>query len=411
MAPTEIDGRRLWNQINSLGLIGKAPHTGGIFRPTWSTAYESAREWLIELMNDVDLDVQVDAVGNTWGRWRVGDLPALVVGSHIDTVPNGGRFDGTLGVLAAIEAIRVLKASGYKPKREIWVVSWAEEEGSSTGIGLLGSRLYAELFSPAERASVENLLSAEGHAFELSRGKLQEFVSDVEDVFAYLELHIEQGPVMARRGVQLGIVSQIVAVEGGMFHLLGVANHAGGAPMEDRADASAAVAQVILAVRDCALQAGVRATCGRVEFFPNASNVIPGAASVSLDARAVNEDEIDRYLQTLNQEVLGIGQLSSVEISYEQKYRLPAAAMDSRIQGLISSGAAELGATSMGIVSGAGHDAMALAARVPTAMIFVPSEAHGISHAPAELTKDSDCAMGATALSYVIGELASGSIL
>jgi allantoate deiminase len=402
----KVDEGRLWRQINELGSIGSIGRNGGIIRPTWSPQYESARRWLIKLMDEAGLETEIDAVGNTWGRWRTGELPALVIGSHIDTVPNGGRFDGALGVLAGIEAVSSLRALGFKPKQQIWVVAWAEEEGSATGMGLLGSRAYTGLLSPEERAKLPALLIGGDHASPSSRLELDEYQSSPREIFAYLELHIEQGPILAKLGTRLGVVSQIVAVESGVFHLEGVANHAGGAPMEDRKDASAAGAQVILAARDCAIQAGIRATCGRIELIPNATNVIPRSARVFLDARALSEGELEIYLKNLHQRVLSISDASGVIIGYEQTYRLPAAIMDPQMQALIAASAKASGTSSTEIVSGAGHDAMALAARVPTGMIFVPSEA-GISHAPGELTKDSDCAAGTLALMVAISELAS----
>jgi N-carbamoyl-L-amino-acid hydrolase len=313
-------------------------------------------------------------------------------------------------VLAGIEAVRTLKASGFRPNHEVWIVAWAEEEGSSTGLGLLGSRFYADLFSADEKLSIEDSLLRKESTFEFSQRSLATYQTFQNNVFAYLELHIEQGPVMVEQDVSLGVVDMITAVEGGSFQLEGLANHAGGTPMASRKDAATAAAQVILAVRDCAIEEGIRATCGQLDLSPNASNVIARYGKLSIDARCPNESQLDQYFEKLSREIVRIGENTGVEISYTRKYRLPSAVMDARLQALVASSARELGETHMTISSGAGHDAMALAAQVPTGMIFVPSEAGGVSHAPAEFTNGDLCASGANALVNVMAELAGDGL-
>jgi hydantoinase/carbamoylase family amidase len=359
-------------------------------------------------MADAGLDVWIDAIGNTWGRWPMGSLPALVIGSHIDAVPGGGKFDGTLGVIGAIEAVRALRHSGFVPKREIRVVAWVEEEGSATGIALLGSRGFAEGLTDRELNVLKHqVASSEAGTSDDVSETLAEATIEPGAVCGYLELHVEQGPLLWESGIPIGIVTNIVALEAGHFDCRGVMNHAGSTPMDRRKDALVAASEVILAVRDAAIASEVRATCGAVDIGPAASNVIPGHARVSLDVRSVEPSTRNAFWRDLERSLDAVRSRTGVSIDFSSTYSLPAVATDETFQDHIREAADALQLRTISIPSGAVHDAIALAsARIPIGMVFVPSE-EGVSHAPNELTKTADCANGAAVLALVIQRLAS----
>lgn len=363
----------------------------------------------MDLMTDVGLEVWVDAIGNTWGRWPAGSPPALVIGSHIDAVPGGGKFDGTLGVLGAVEAIRALRSGGFVPNREVRVVAWVEEEGWTTGQALLGSRAFAGGLTDRElRVLTEHVASSsDEEACDTVSEALAKAGMKPDEVWGYLELHVEQGPVLWEAETPIGIVTGIFALEAGYFDLRGVTNHAGATPMDRRQDALVAAAEITLAVRDAAIGCGVRATCGALDLGTTASNVIPGYARVSLDVRSDEHDAIDRFWSELGDALDAIQSRAGVSIDFSNTYSLSAEATDRVFQEHIREAADALSLRTMRISSGAVHDAMALAsAGIPMGMVFVPSE-QGISHASNELTKEADCANGAAVLALAIQRLAS----
>lgn len=406
----QVEGARLWTHLQHLGAIGASPADGpGVWRPSWSASYQSAQRWLVEVMRDAGLDVWIDAIGNTWGSWAVGNPPALVIGSHIDAVPGGGMFDGTLGILGAIEAIKTLRKAGFVPRREIRIVAWIEEEGRATGMALLGSRAFTGKLSTDECESLARQLVTVSKSPDADEAlsNLKSSVMRPGDVREYLELHVEQGPVLWESNLDIGVVTGIVAVESGQFDIHGVTNHAGGTPMNQRKDAVVAAAQVVLAVRDIAVSVGVRATCGAVEVEHAASNVIPGEVRVSLDVRSAGDAGLRAFWKNLGPILDGIRSGTGVAVDFSKTYSFPAVTTDAALLGLVEAAAQSLDLSSTRMVSGAGHDAMALAAAgVPIGMIFVPSE-EGVSHAPNEMTKAEDCSHGAAVLAMCIQQLAS----
>jgi allantoate deiminase len=405
-----VDEQRLWSNLAELANMGADAAAGpGIWRASWTPAYRAAQRWVKDLMADAGLDVWIDAIGNTWGRWPVGSLPALVIGSHIDAVPGGGKFDGTLGVIGAIEAVKALRHSGFVPKREIRVVAWVEEEGSATGIALLGSRGFAGGLTDRELNVLKHqvMTSSEAGTSDDVSETLAEGRMEPGAVCGYLELHVEQGPLLWESGIPIGIVTNIVALEAGHFDFRGVMNHAGGTPMDRRKDALVAASEVILAVRDAAIASEVRATCGAVDVSPAASNVIPGHARVSLDLRSVEPSTRNAFWRDLESSLDAVRSRTGVSIDFSSTYSLPAVAADKAFQDHIREAADGLQLRTINIPSGAVHDAIALAsARIPIGMVFVPSE-EGVSHAPNELTKTADCGNGAAVLALVIQRLAS----
>ena len=360
-------------------------------------------------MVDAGLDVSVDAIGNTWGRWPAGSPPALVVGSHIDAVPDGGKFDGTLGVLGAIEAVRVLRAAGFIPKREIRIVAWIEEEGWTTGQALLGSRAFAGGLSEHELAVLAHHVtsSSDHEEFDATLELLADASLKSGDIWGYLELHVEQGPVLWESETPIGVVTGIVALQAGYFDLHGVTNHAGATPMNRRKDALVAASEVTLAVRDAAIGCGVRATCGALDLGAAASNVIPGYARVSLDVRSADQLALRSFWSDLEGALVEIRSRTGVSIDFSSTYSLPAEETDAVFQEHIKAAADALSLRNVDIPSGAIHDAMPLASSgIPVGMLFVPSE-QGISHAPDEWTNAPDCRNGAAVLALAIERLTS----
>lgn len=403
-----VDKARLLADLETLAGFSADSPDGGVTRRAWSKEYVAAQEWLTGRMEGAGLTVAVDAVGNVWGRWEAGDLPAVVTGSHVDSVPSGGMFDGCLGVLGAVEVVRALRAGGHRPRRQIWVVAWMEEEGSAFGSALLGSRAFVGELDLDAAASLENAdgvtlrsaVEAAGHAWD----ELALLPAGLADVGAYLELHIEQGPLLEHRGIPIGVVTDIVGIECGRVTFTGRANHAGGTPMDLRQDAVVGAARALLVVRDLAVERGVRVTTGQLDVRPGATNVIPGNAEFSIDARHPDAAVLATYMADLQVRWREVAEAEGLGVRYARTYSLPPVPMDGGLQDRLRQACAALSLKSLNMVSGAGHDAMVLARHVPTAMLFVPSRA-GVSHAREEFTTPTDCARGAQVLAYALAGL------
>jgi allantoate deiminase len=375
---------------------------GGVSRFAWTPELAQANEWFLARLHALGLETQVDAAGNVIGRWDEGEGTAVLVGSHLDTVPRGGRFDGALGVLSALESVRTLKAEGVALKRPLWIVSFNDEEGSRFQTGMLGSRAFVGDLDLDDwrKRGVDEAMSAAGYDFV----RLPE-ARAVDRVGAYLEVHIEQGPVLEQEGIDIGIVTGIAGMLGFRVRLIGEANHAGTTPMAVRRDALAGAARVVLALREAALKRGdITANVGVLTVTPGGFNVIPGVAEFTIDVRA-GEPEVFSSLDALVLETLervaGEEQLG-VEVS--ETHRKPPTPLDPDLQDLLAESAAEVGANARRMPSGAGHDAMVLAKRVPAAMLFVPSRG-GISHSPEEFTAPELCELGAKVLTCAVRRL------
>ena len=374
----------------------------GVSRFAWTPELAQANEWLLARLDALGLETEVDAAGNVIGRWEEGEGTAVLVGSHLDTVPRGGRFDGALGVLSALESVRSLRQKGVALKRPLWVVSFNDEEGSRFQTGMLGSRAFVGDLDLDDwrKRGVDAAMSAAGFDFE----RLPE-ARAVDRVGAYLELHIEQGPVLEQKGIDIGIVTGIAGMLGFRVRLIGEANHAGTTPMAVRRDALAGAARVVLALREEALKRGdITANVGVLTVTPGGFNVIPGVAEFTIDVRAGEPDAFssldDLVLETLER-VAGDEQLG-LEVS--ETHRKPPTPLDSGLQDLLAESAAEAGASVCRMPSGAGHDAMVLAKRVPAAMLFVPSR-RGISHSPEEFTAPEHCELGSRVLARAVRRL------
>jgi hydantoinase/carbamoylase family amidase len=378
------------------------PDAGGVSRFAWTPELAQANDWLVGRLAALGLETQVDAAGNVIGRWDEGEGTAVLVGSHLDTVPRGGRFDGALGVLSALESVRALKDEAATLKRPLWIVSFNDEEGSRFQTGMFGSRAFiGDLdLDDWRKRGVDDAMAAAGFDFE----RLPE-ARAVDSVGAYLELHIEQGPVLEQEGIDVGIVTGIAGLLGFRVRLIGEANHAGTTPMAVRRDALAGAARVVLALREAALERGdITANVGVLTVTPGGFNVIPGVAEFTIDVRAGDPEVFsalgDLVLQTLER-VAGEEQLG-LEVS--ETHRKPPTPLDPHLQDVLIESAGEVGATTRRMPSGAGHDAMVLAKKVPAAMLFVPSRG-GVSHSPEEFTAPEHCELGAKVLARAVRRL------
>jgi len=405
------DGKRIEERILQLAEFGKDPR-GGISRLAFSEADRRGREYIIALMRRAGLAVRVDPAGNIIGRreGREPQLPPIVFGSHIDSVPNGGRYDGVVGVIGAIECIEVLNAHGVTTRHPLEVVVFAGEEG-----GLVGSRALIGALTPEALAviSQSGLTVRDGiRAIGGDPDRLAEAVRRPGEIAAFLELHIEQGGVLEAEGAQIGVVEGIVGIRRWDVVVEGFANHAGTTPMAHRRDALVGAAEVILAVNRVVTSVPGRqvGTVGRIAAEPGAPNVIPGRVRMSLELRDLSEEKIEALFERIREQARAIEARRGVTITFTpiDASAVPALT-DERLRRLIAETARELGLRAIALPSGAGHDAQNMARIAPTGMIFVPSVG-GISHSPQEYTRPEDLANGATVLLHTILKLDRGAL-
>ena len=375
---------------------------GGVSRFAWSPELAQANAWLMRRLEELGLETELDPAGNVFGRWDAGEAKAVLVGSHLDTVPRGGRYDGALGVLAALATVRAMRAEGVEPRRPFWVVSFNDEEGSRFQTGMLGSRVFCgELdLDDWRRRGVADAMAGAGFDF----GRLPE-ARRIDEVGAYLELHIEQGPVLERSGEDLGIVTAITGLLGLRVKLTGAANHAGTTPMDVRRDALAGAARIVLELREEARgRDDMTANVGKLEIGPGGFNVIPGLAEFTIDVRSPTAGGFERAEAFVRETVDRVAAEEELGVDIWPTHRKPPVALDEGLQDALVQAAEAEGASYRRMPSGAGHDAMVLAHHVPAAMLFVPSRA-GISHSPDEYTPPEECELGARVLARAVRAL------
>ncbi len=387
-------------ELEAAALIGA--EGGGVSRFAWTPELAEANAWLMSRLEELGLEAELDPAGNVLGRWNAGEGKAVLVGSHLDTVPRGGRYDGALGVLAAVDAVRALRSDGVEPRRPLWVVSFNDEEGSAFQTGMLGSRAFCgELdLEDWRRRGVADAMSRAGFDFE----RLPE-ARGVEGVGAYLELHIEQGPVLEESEEDLGVVTAITGLLGFRIRFLGAANHAGTTPMESRRDALAGAARVVLALREEArMRTGMTANVGKLLVEPGGFNVVPALAEFTVDVRSPTPEGFERVEAFVRETVKRVADEEELGVEVSATHRKPPVALDQDLQDALAAAAQEEGASYRRMASGAGHDAMVLAHHVPAAMLFVPSRG-GISHSPDEYTPPEQCELGARVLTRAVRSL------
>jgi len=397
-----INSQRLQATLEKLSEFGRNSE-GGVTRLGFSQTELDARTYVMSLMEDAGLEVRVDPAGNIFGRRSGSDqLPALLFGSHIDSVPHGGNFDGTLGSLGAIEVIRALNDGHITTRHPLEVVIWTNEEGPHFGISALGSGVAAGVLGPEilDRKDDDGLTVADW----LRRyGQDPSHLTDARiphgALAAVLELHIEQGPVLEETKVQIGVVKGIVSLKRWKCVATGFANHAGTTPMNRRKDALAAAAKDLLAVRD-AVRAETGTQVGTVGYLraePGAPNVIPGRVEFPVELRDLDAGKIERMWQSIQQRIAQTDKEEGVETRCEVINDIAAALSDPSVQSVIREAARSAGLSTADMPSGAVHDAGEISRIAPMGMIFVPSH-DGISHAPQEFTSWDDSANGVEVL-------------
>ncbi len=397
-----INAQRLSETLESLGRIGETPE--GMQRIAFSPADVEGREFVKSLMTEAGLNVRVDTAGNVIARREgsVGGLPTIGMGSHTDTVPKGGQYDGALGVLAAIECVQSLKDEGISTRHPLEVLIYTNEEGTQFRRWLYGSRAMAGLMEDEDLTCVDELGVPIGDRLKDIGGdvsRIGEAVRSPEEFSAYLELHIEQGPVLHRTGIDIGDVTAITGRIGMNVSVRGFANHAGTTPMGHRRDALMAATHVIQSVNRIATDEEMCrvGTVGMVEVSPNAENVIPGRVDISVEFRDETTQRIRQAADRFREVCDSLCQRWDVTIDIEEIGLAAPAPMHDDVRSVIRDSARKLGLSFSSLPSGAGHDAQSMAEITRAGMIFVPS-VNGISHSPHEYTSPEDCTNGANVL-------------
>jgi N-carbamoyl-L-amino-acid hydrolase len=424
-----VNADRMLTSFNQLALVG-ATAEGGVHRPTFHEAHLAARQWFREEVQRSGLEFRTDGAGNHSAFLPVIASPSgakqspprhgetlapgasagvasqqplattLLIGSHLDSVPNGGRFDGALGVIAALEVLRTVKESSIKWKVNLEAIDFTDEEG--TLVGLLGSAALTGHLTPemlqSPRGGRENLVEGMQRA-GLSDQSMLSAARPRDSLAGYLELHIEQGKRLERAGIDIGIVSAIVGIWSYRLSFIGRADHAGTTTMDDRLDASLASSAFTLGARELVVKdfPDCVANVGKMEFAPGAFNIVPERVVVSLEFRSPDEEEFKRLdvalLELAGREALRFG----LELRVEFLGKHSPSLMSDTVQRAYAAACDDLGLTHVALTSGAGHDGQSFADVCPVGMIFVPSVA-GASHSPREFTKWEDCVNGANVL-------------
>ncbi|OUQ88808.1 Zn-dependent hydrolase [Brevibacillus brevis] len=405
-----INSDRLWDRLGQLGNIGKQ-EAGGITRLSFTPEERAAKDLVTGFMKEAGLTVREDEVGNLIGRkeGKNPTAPVVLVGSHIDSVPNGGDYDGPLGVLAGVEVLQTMQEQGIETEHPIEVIAFTDEEGTRFGYGMIGSRGIAGLIKrdELEQADKNGVTIAEAmRQTGLDPDRTSLAARTPGSVKAYVELHIEQGKVLESRGLSVGIVTGVAGPLWLNFVLEGEAGHAGATPMNLRRDPMAAAAQVMLVIEEEAGRTGTSVgTVGRLQAFPGGVNVIPGRVEFSLDLRDVDEAIRDEVEQRIYERAEAICAKRNVTLKVELLQRIAPAVCSDDIQHAVAAACEAEGLEVFRLPSGAGHDCMQLVGLCPVGMIFARSK-DGISHNPAEFTTKEDCANGAQVLYRTVLSLA-----
>jgi N-carbamoyl-L-amino-acid hydrolase len=398
-----VNPTRLEQRIERLAEYGTTPE-GGVNRVAFGEKDIKSREYIITMMEEAGLKIRIDEAGNIIGSAEGTDpsLPPIAFGSHTDTVPHGGKFDGAAGVLTAIECVQVLSENSVKTRHPLEVIVFTDEEGGLIGskaiIGTLTSEAL-EVISHSGKTVREGIVALGGNPDALDR-----VIRKKGDIKAFIEIHIEQGSTLVSKKIDIGVVEGIVGINWWDVTIEGFANHAGTTPMDRRQDALLAAAHLIIAVNKVATGVPGRqvGTVGRIRAEPGAPNVIPGKVVMSLELRDLSAEKIDSLFQKIVKEADYIAEKTGTKISFSaiEATAVPSPT-DPSIKKIIAESAEELGLSYLLMPSGAGHDAQSMARITPTGMIFVPSVG-GVSHSPQEFTPVKDIANGANVLLHTI---------
>ena len=417
----EIDTTRLLNELNTLATFTSVEASSegtAVTRIVFTPDDLDARAWLKSLADEAGLVSREDAVGNTFFRWIGSEpsLPAIATGSHIDAIPNAGMYDGTVGVLGGLEAIRALQRSGVRPRRSIELVLLTSEEPTRFGIGCLGSRLLsgildatqADALHGVQRGSEDETL-AQVRTEAGFTGSLTDVRLPANHYHAWVELHIEQGPLLEREGLSIGIVTAIAAPASYRFVIEGIGGHAGALLMPDRRDALCAAAELILSIEHHTLATGAIdsvATVGTCDVYPGAVNSVPGRVTLQLDIRDIDPNRRERIMQAVRRDVEDLSARREVSITETLVNADDPALCSPHIVEILNEVCQRNSIPAKQMVSRAYHDSLFIAHIAPIAMIFIPCR-DGVSHRPDEYASPADIALGARVLAATLSKLAS----
>jgi len=409
-----IASQTLHDRIGELALIDSVHEGGGLIREVYTAEYDQAVGYVSELMRDAGLEIRLDAAGNLYGTWHGAepDIPRVLAGSHFDTTLNAGRYDGVVGVLGGIEAIRQLRDRGYRPRRTIEVIGFAGEE-PRFGAGCIGSRAMTatitrqdlDLMQDRDGVSITQAMLERG----LDPERITEAQIDPATVHAFVELHIEQGSVLESSGNEIGVVTHIAAPHDLRVSLDGSAMHAGATPMRLRRDALVGAAEAVLELERLALASASGTTVGTVgvmRISPSAVNVIPGRVEMDIDVRDSDLAARESVIGALRAKLNELSARRNLALSIETLALDEPAACSPLVTGAVAAACEELEVKAIEMISGAYHDAMVLGAQVPIGMIFVPS-AGGLSHHPDEYTAPEEIDRGVAVLAGALARLAA----
>jgi N-carbamoyl-L-amino-acid hydrolase len=397
-SPLRINGERINAHLQELAQFGKTPE-GGTNRVAYSDADLQARQHAIKLMREAKLEVSIDAAGNIVGRRSGSDanLKPLMIGSHIDSVPAGGRYDGQVGSMGAIEVAQTLSENDVRLRHPQEFIIFQNEEGGTVGSSAIARGLtekQLDLITNSRKTIREGIRFIGGDPDKLSGA-----VRKKGDLAGYVELHIEQGGILYQEKINIGVVEGIVGLSWYDVTIEGFANHAGTTPMNQRHDALLAAAKYIEAVNRVVTSIAGRqvGTVGKIQAFPGAYNVVPGTVSTSLDLRDLDASKVQMVFERIKTEVRQIEAATGTKFEFKQVSSSDPAPTDPRFRRVIDESARELGLTTRLLPSGAGHDAQEIARLCPVGMIFIPSR-DGISHSPREYSAPADITNGVNVL-------------
>jgi N-carbamoyl-L-amino-acid hydrolase len=406
-----INSHRLLTDLNDLGEIGRTPQNG-VSRPAMSEADAAGRAWFLKRAREYKLETRRDGAGNVSAILGV-DAPSaktILIGSHLDTVPNGGKYDGALGVLAALEVLRTLKDAGHKLSVDVEAISFTDEEGEI--VSMLGSRALTGQLREDDlgqaRTTRQTLIDGM-QRLDITQRSILSAQRDAEDYIAFVEVHIEQGERLNQSGHQIGVVSSIVGIRSFWLHFSGEAAHAGTMPMDKRADALWGATAFLQQARQHVMKhfsPGVM-NCGRINVEPGAFNIVPARVTLALEFRHGKEHQLDEMQTVLLEMAAQIAEQFSLGLEVEAASHVISAEMDAGVMAAIESASDALELRHQRLISFAGHDTQTLSRFVPSAMFFVPC-VDGISHNPREMAHPEDVVNAANVLLHTVLALAGG---
>jgi N-carbamoyl-L-amino-acid hydrolase len=396
----------LWRELEPLG---RDPASGGYRRYSWTAADAECRAWFSRAAEQLGLTVEPDNNGNLWAWWDQRRTDAIVTGSHLDSVPDGGAYDGPLGVVSALAAVEELKVKGFSPERALAIAVFTEEEGARFRVPCLGSRLMTGAIDPETARALSDDDGDTLAAAMTAAGGDARLLGPREDLLdsigVFVELHVEQGRALAPMGAALGLAEGIWPHGRWRLDFRGRADHAGTARLADRKDPMLPYARTVLAARHAAACHGALATFGKVIAEPGGANGVPSAVRAWLDARAPDEATLEKTVTSVRSASERFCAEHGVALSVRRESYTPVVRFDQVLRDRIAGMLAAAGVKAPVLPTGAGHDAGVLAARVPTAMLFVRNPT-GVSHSPAEHADLADCEAGVRALALVLENLA-----